>query len=116
MPKSSPKKGTLLTTTAPATQTAQTEAVAFPDRMTREQTAAFLTSIGYPIAPKSLAMMASGTKPGPPYMMFYRRVLYDKADVVAWAETKLTAKASNTSEHADLARRAERRAERRAQA
>ena len=78
MPKSSPRKGTLLTTTAPfvapapppASQTAPTAAVAFPDRMTREQTAAFLTSIGCPIAVKTLAMMASGRKTGPPYMRF----------------------------------------------
>ena len=75
-----------------------------PPRMIRREAAAYLTAIGYPIAVRTLAQMAWGRSPGPPYRMFNARCLYDKTDLLAWAEARMSPKACSTSEHEDLAR------------
>jgi len=82
-----------------------TDSITTPDRMTRIEAAAFLTVIGYPIAVKTLAQMASrGHRQGPPYRTFNSRVIYEGCDLIAWAETQLSPKARTTAEHEDLAR------------
>ena len=83
---------------------------AAPERMPRPEAAAYLTAIGYPIAVRTLGQMAWGRNSGPPYRMFNGRCLYDKSDLVAWAEAQLSPKARTTSEHDDLAKQAASRA------
>lgn len=71
-----------------------------PDALlTRDQTAAALTAAGYPVRPKTLATKASRGG-GPPFRHFGCRPLYRWGDVLQWAEARLTAARSNTSEPA----------------
>jgi hypothetical protein len=69
-----------------------------PDALlTREQTAAALTSAGYPTKAKTLATKATRGG-GPPYRIYGGRVLYRWRDVLEWAESKLSPLVRNTSE------------------
>jgi hypothetical protein len=69
-----------------------------PDALlTRDQTAAALTSAGYPIKSKTLATKA--TRGGaPPYRIFSGRALYRWGDALAWAESVTSAPRRSTSE------------------
>jgi hypothetical protein len=71
--------------------------------LTREQAAAALTGCGFPVKPKTLATKATRGG-GPPYRTFGPRVLYRWADLLAWAEGRLGAPRSSTS-NADAQRR-----------
>ena len=69
-----------------------------PDALlTRTQTAAALRAMGFPVADKSLATRASRGG-GPRYSRFGARVLYRWGDALTWAQSRLTAPVSNTSE------------------
>ena len=69
-----------------------------PDsRLTREQTAATLTSAGFPIRPKTLATKATRGG-GPPYNLFSGRALYVWGEALAWAQGATSAPRQSTSQ------------------
>jgi hypothetical protein len=69
-----------------------------PDTLlTRRNAAAALTAAGYPVARATLATRASRGG-GPPYRRFGRVPLYRWADLVDWAESRLSAPVHSTSE------------------
>jgi len=69
-----------------------------PDSLlTRDRTAAALTEAGFPVRAKTLATKATRGG-GPPYRKFGLRVLYRWGDALAWAEARLSAMHSSTSE------------------
>jgi hypothetical protein len=59
-------------------------------RLPRKKTAEALTEAGFPIAPATLATMASRGG-GPCYQSFSRVTLYRWGDALAWAESRLSA-------------------------
>jgi hypothetical protein len=63
----------------------------------RAPTAAALTAAGYPVSSKTLATKATRGG-GPPYRLFGRRALYRWGDALAWAQDKLSAPRTSTSE------------------
>jgi len=63
----------------------------------RTPTAQALTLKGYPVAPTTLATMATRGG-GPPFRLFGRKPLYRWGDVLAWAEARLSPPRSSTSE------------------
>ena len=65
--------------------------------LTRSATVAALTEAGFPVAPKTLATKATRGG-GPPFRKFGPRALYKWADALAWAQSRLTAPRSSTSE------------------
>jgi hypothetical protein len=76
-----------------------------PDaRLTRERTAEALTTLGYKVAPKTLATKATRGG-GPPYSLFGGRAFYRWGDALAWAESLTTPARRSTSE-ADIQRSA----------
>lgn len=59
-------------------------------KLNRKEASAYLTAMGYPIAPRTLARLATDKK-GPPYTRFmHRTVLYEKEALEAWAASKTT--------------------------
>jgi hypothetical protein len=72
-----------------------------PDRsdvlLTRRDAAAALTAAGYPVARATLATRASRGG-GPPFRRFGRVPLYRWGDLLAWAESRLSAPMHSTSE------------------
>jgi hypothetical protein len=69
-----------------------------PDALlTREQTAAALTVVGFPISAKTLATRATRGG-GPPYRHFGPRVIYRWGDSLAWAHSLLGELRLSTSE------------------
>jgi len=69
-----------------------------PDTLlTRPQFGAALRAAGFPIADKTLATRASRGG-GPPYCRFGPRVLYQWGPGLAWAQSRLSAPISSTSE------------------
>jgi hypothetical protein len=79
-----------------------------PDTLLRRRTAAeALSGAGYPIRPATLASMATRGG-GPPFQRFGRVPLYRWGDLLAWAESRLSAPMRSTSE-ADAATRYQRR-------
>lgn len=66
-------------------------------RLRRKQTAEALTEAGYPTAEKTLATKAVRGG-GPPYQLFGRIPLYTWGDALAWAEGRLSAPRTSTSE------------------
>jgi hypothetical protein len=69
-----------------------------PDTLlTRDQTAAALAAVGFPMKPKTLATKASRGG-GPPYQLFGPRVLYRWGDALKWARARLSAPRCSTSE------------------
>jgi hypothetical protein len=63
----------------------------------REDAAAFLTARGYRTSRRTLEKLAC--LGGSPIMRTWgRRVLYRKADLIAWAESRLSAPRASTSE------------------
>jgi hypothetical protein len=59
--------------------------------------AAALTQLGYPLAPATLATMATRGG-GPPFQLFGRIPLYRWGAALAWAQSRLSAPRRNTSE------------------
>lgn len=56
--------------------------------LNRKEAAAFLTSMGYPIAARTLARLATKKK-GPPYQRFmWRIVTYEKGALLLWAQSE----------------------------
>jgi hypothetical protein len=71
---------------------------ALPTRLlTRRAAANFLTERGYPIAPQTLAKYAV-VGGGPPFRKFGNRPLYAEADLIAWAEGRLSPRRTSTSD------------------
>jgi hypothetical protein len=69
-----------------------------PDQLLpRVPTATALTEAGFPIAPATLATMATRGG-GPPYQSFGVKPLYRWGDAIAWAQARLGAPRCNTSE------------------
>lgn len=58
-------------------------------RMTRREVAEYLSREGFPIRPTTLAKLAS-IGGGPPFAKFGKRVTYDSAMALAWAESRLS--------------------------
>lgn len=65
--------------------------------LTRNEAACFLTRQGYPTAKGTLQKLAC-VGGGPIYRKFGNRALYTREDLLAWAESRLTAPIRNTSE------------------
>ena len=65
--------------------------------LTRRDAAAALTAAGYPVARATLATRASRGG-GPPYRRFGRVPLYPWADLIDWAQSRLSAAVHSTSE------------------
>ncbi|GGG52663.1 hypothetical protein GCM10010964_44730 [Caldovatus sediminis] len=65
--------------------------------LTREQTAAALTALGYKVSPKTLSTKATRGG-GPPYSLFCGRALYRWQDALDWARTRTTPPRRSTSE------------------
>jgi hypothetical protein len=63
----------------------------------RKGASAFLNERGYPTTPNTLTKLAS-TGGGPIYRLFGNRALYEDDDLLAWAESKLSAPRRSTSE------------------
>lgn len=58
------------------------------DILSRKEAADHLTALGFPVAPRTLARLAS-KRQGPPYTRFmWRVVTYKRADVEAWARSE----------------------------
>jgi len=75
--------------------------LAIPDDLaallTRERAAEALTAAGFPVRPKTLATKATRGG-GPPFRRFGKKPLYAWGDAIAWAESRLSAPLTNTSE------------------
>jgi hypothetical protein len=61
------------------------------DALNRVQAAAFLTTLGIPRAPKTLAKEACRGD-GPPYFRIGRHTFYDREDLAIWAAGKVSPK------------------------
>lgn len=69
-----------------------------PDaKLTREQTAAALTAVGYPVKAKTLATKATRGG-GPPYRLWGPRAIYEWGEALAWAQGRLSEPRRSTSE------------------
>ena len=55
----------------------------------RKEAAEYLTNLGYPVSDKTLATMASRGD-GPEFRHFGRKVLYEPALLVEWAESRVS--------------------------
>lgn len=64
--------------------------------LNRRDAAIFLCENSFQITRKTLDKYAT-TGGGPPYRKFGRRCLYTPADLIEWAESKLSEKMSSTS-------------------
>jgi hypothetical protein len=71
----------------------------------RTPLAAALTELGYPVAPATLATMATRGG-GPPFQLFGRVPLYRWGGSLAWAQSRLSALRRTTSEGDAMATRA----------
>jgi hypothetical protein len=65
--------------------------------LSRDQTARALTDSGFQTEPTTLATKATRGG-GPPYRLFGARALYRWGEVLAWAESRLSAPRGSTSE------------------
>jgi hypothetical protein len=65
--------------------------------LSRDRTAEALTAFGFPTRSTTLATKATRGG-GPPYRLFGARALYRWGDALAWAESRLSAPRSSTSE------------------
>lgn len=63
----------------------------------RREASGYLHDLGIPIAPPTLAKLAC-IGGGPRFRKFGRTVLYDKADLDAWVEQRLTSARTSTSD------------------
>lgn len=71
--------------------------VVFETYLSRKEASRFLASFGLFIAPSTLAKYAT-VGGGPKFRRFGRQVKYLPADLVAWAETRLSGPVQSTSE------------------
>lgn len=67
------------------------------DYITRKEASDFLKERGLPVAPTTLAKYAS-LGGGPPMHHFGRRVLYNPATLLDWANSKLSGPSQSTSD------------------
>lgn len=67
------------------------------DLLTRSQAAAALTADGYPTATATLATKATRGG-GPLYRLFGTRALYRRADLLDWAQSRVSTPRRSTSE------------------
>jgi hypothetical protein len=75
-----------------------TQFLSDPDTLlTRRQAADALTTRGYPVSERTLSTKASRGG-GPEFRHFGPRALYRWADLVAWAEARLTPSRRSTAE------------------
>jgi hypothetical protein len=65
--------------------------------LTRDQVAAALSAVGFPVRPKTLATKATRGG-GPPFRRFGRRPLYLWSDALGWAQSRLSTPIGTTSE------------------
>ena len=65
--------------------------------LTRDQTAAALTAVGFPITRATLATNATRGG-GPPFQRFGPRPLYRWGNALQWAQSRLSRAVVNTSE------------------
>jgi len=65
--------------------------------LTRDQTAAALTAVGFPVKAKTLATKTTRGG-GPPFQRFGSRPLYRWADALGWAQSRLSTPIGSTSE------------------
>ena len=65
--------------------------------LTRDKVAEALTDAGFPVKAKTLATKATRGG-GPPYRLFGQRPLYRWGDALDWAQSRLSARRSATSE------------------
>ena len=65
--------------------------------LTRDQTAAALTAVGFPITRATLATKATRGG-GPPFQRFGPRPLYRWGNALQWAQSRLSRAVVNTSE------------------
>ena len=73
--------------------------------LTREGVAAALTAAGFPVKAKTLATKATRGG-GPPYRLFGKKPLYQWADAISWAESRLSEPLNSTSATDSRRRRA----------
>ena len=73
-------------------------------RLSRKETADFLTNLGYKTAPATLAKLAS-IGGGPVFESFGRKPLYTPADLLNWAQARSTGPRRSTSDNRDWAAR-----------
>lgn len=66
-------------------------------RFDRKGAAAFLREHGFPVAPSTLAKLATLGR-GPRYVLFGRRPLYEAAELLAWAEARIRGPFANTTD------------------
>jgi hypothetical protein len=66
-------------------------------RLTRNDAAKFLTDLGLPIAPTTLAKKAVDGS-GPPYQLWNGQATYDDQDLLTWATSRLGPKLRSTAE------------------
>jgi hypothetical protein len=64
--------------------------------LTREEAAAALTHLGYPITERALASFGPKGN-GPPYRLFGRRAIYRWFDLIHWAEQRGKEKNQNVA-------------------
>lgn len=69
----------------------------FETYLSRKEASRFLANLGLFIAPSTLAKYAT-VGGGPKFRRFGRQVKYLPADLVAWAETRLSGPVQSTSE------------------
>jgi hypothetical protein len=67
--------------------------------LSRKEAAKYLTQLGYPITPKTLANLASNNNQGcgPPFLRRgWKAVFYERAELLAWAKSRYTKVATPT--------------------
>lgn len=65
--------------------------------LSRREASEYLSQIGCPTAPATLASMVTRGG-GPLYSLWGGRAVYRKADLISWAESRLTPPRRSTSE------------------
>lgn len=65
----------------------------YPDKLSRKEAARYLTSLGYRIAPKTLANLAANNnaRKGPPFIRYgWTSVVYDRGALETWVRERVT--------------------------
>lgn len=65
--------------------------------LTEAETSAFANEMGVPVSPRTLANKR-WTGNGPPFVKVLGRVRYRRADVIAWAQSQISAPRRSTSD------------------
>lgn len=66
-------------------------------KLSRNESAEFLTNQGFPVSPRTLAKYAC-IGGGPAFRKFGHRVIYTPDDLIAWAEAKTSSPVTSTSD------------------